>query len=281
MKRLTNKVIVITGGGGVLCGAIAEGLAREGAKVALLNRTFEKAEAVANRIRAQGGQALPIACDVLSKTHCEEARQKVIDTFGLCDILINGAGGNDPRGSTARETWEAGDLGKDGSAAAGSFFSLDPEGIEAVYKLNFMGTFIPTQVFVRDMIGRSGCSIINISSMGAFAPMTKGLAYCAAKAAINNLTQWLAVHFAPAEIRVNAIAPGFFSTEQNKHLLWNPDGSPTARTGKIITHTPMGRLGKPEDLIGAALWLCDEKASGFVTGTVIPVDGGFMAYSGV
>ncbi|MCX7656283.1 MAG: SDR family oxidoreductase, partial [Treponemataceae bacterium] len=243
MKRLNNKVIVITGGGGVLCGAIAEGLAREGAKVALLNRTFEKAEAVANRIRAQGGQAIPIACDVLSKTHCEEAHQKVIETFGPCDILINGAGGNDPRGSTARETWEASDLAPDGTPAPGSFFSLDPEGIEVVYKLNFMGTIIPILVFAKDMIGREGCSIINISSMGAFAPMTKGIAYCAAKAAINNLTQWLSVHFAPASIRVNAIAPGFFSTEQNKHLLWNPDGTPTARTGKIVSHTPMGRLG--------------------------------------
>uniref|UniRef100_A0A7C3IJF6 SDR family oxidoreductase n=1 Tax=Gracilinema caldarium TaxID=215591 RepID=A0A7C3IJF6_9SPIR len=281
MNWLLNKVIVITGGGGVLCSTIAKGLAQRGAKIALLNRTFEKAEKVVCEILANGGEALAVACDVLSKDACIQAKEKVNSAFGTCDILINGAGGNDPQGSTARETWESDDMEANGIPRKGSFLSLEPAGIEYVLHLNFMGTVIPTQVFIPDMLNREGSSIINISSMGAFAPMTKGVAYCAAKAAINNITQWLAIHYAPAQIRVNAIAPGFFSTEQNKHLLWNPDGSPTKRTEQIIAHTPMKRLGKPEDLVGIAAWLCDYRASGFVTGAVIPVDGGFMAYSGV
>lgn len=278
MDSLKGKTAVITGGGGVLCGAIAAGLAARGVRVAVLNRTLEKGERVVERIRNAGGEASAIPCNVLSAEELERARETVAALYGSWDILINGAGGNDPRAATAKETWEAADAA---GAEAGSFFALREEGFRAVFDLNFLGTFLTTQAFAADMVGRKGATIINVSSMGSFSPMTKGVAYCAAKAAINNFTQWMAVYFAPAGIRVNAIAPGFFSTEQNKHLLWNSDGSPTARTGKILAHTPMGRLGTPDDLIGPTLWLCDEGASGFVTGTVVPVDGGFMAYSGV
>ena len=197
--------------------------------------------------------------------------------FGPCDILINGAGGNNARATTDKEYYEPGDL----DAETKSFFDLDQEGVQSVFNLNFTGTLLTTQVFAKDMVGREGCNILNISSMNAYTPLTKIPAYSGAKAAINNFTQWLAVHFSRAGIRVNAIAPGFFSCKQNAALLWNPDGSPTPRTEKILAATPMGRFGLPEELLGALLFLLDNDAAGFITGVVIPVDGGFSAYSGV
>lgn len=274
---LKNKVAVVTGGAGVLCKEFAKALALCGAKVAILGRTLSKAEAVAEEIKEMGGEAIAVSVDVTDAQSVEKAHREVLEKLGKCDILINGAGGNNPRATTDKEYFEAGDVDSDTK----SFFDMSSEDVEFVFNLNFSGTLIPTQAFARDMIGREGCTILNISSMNAYTPLTKIPAYSGAKAAISNFTQWLAVHFSKVGIRVNAIAPGFFSTEQNKKLLWNEDGSPTARTGKILAATPMGRFGTPEELLGALLFLVDEKAASFVTGIVIPVDGGFSAYSGV
>ncbi len=278
--NLQGKVAVITGGSGILCSAMARELGRLGAKVAILGRSKEKAERVADSIVKQGGRAIGLSCDVLSRDSMTKAASIIKDELGPCDILINGAGGNDPRGTTSKETLRPADLQtKDENIR--TFFDMTIEGFDYVLRLNFMGTFIPTQIFTAQLVGRPGATIINISSMAAFSPMTKTPAYSAAKAAISNFTYWLAVHMAEAGIRVNAIAPGFFLTEQNRTLLTNPDGSLTPRADKIIAHTPMRRFGKPEDLLGTLVWLADEQASGFVTGVVVPVDGGFMAYSGV
>ena len=207
----------------------------------------------------------------------EACHHQVLAEIGPCDILLNGAGGNNPRATTDKEYYEAGDL----DAELCFFFDLEQNGVEFVFNLNFLGTLIPTQVFAQDMLGREGCNILNISSMNAFTPLTKIPAYSGAKAAISNFTQWLAVHFVKQGIRVNAIAPGFLSTNQNKALLWNPDGTPTARTGKILAATPMGRFGQPEELVGAVLFLLNNEAASFITGVVLPIDGGFSAYSGV
>ena len=272
------KVAVVTGGAGVLCREFCKALALCGAKVAVLNRTLLKAEAVVEEIKALGGEAIAVAVNVTDPSSVEQAHRAVLEAFGSCDILINGAGGNDPDATADDEFFSPQTLLDPDRK---SFFDLTSEGFSKVFDLNIMGTLVPTQVFARDMAEkRSGC-ILNVSSMNAFTPLTKIPAYSAAKAGVSNFTQWLAVHFAKSGIRCNAIAPGFFSTAQNKKLLWNDDGTPTARTGKILSATPMGRFGEPEELIGSVLFLLDERCSGFITGVVLPIDGGFNAYSGV
>ena len=273
----TGKVAVVTGAGGVLCSAMAKALAQCGAKVALLNRTVAKAEVVVKEIVAEGGVARAYECNVLDKAQCCAVADAVLRDFGPCDLLINGAGGNNPCATTEKEYYEDGDL--DGETK--SFFDLDEAGVRGVFDLNFAGTLIPTQAFARQMVGRKGCSILNISSMNAYTPLTKIPAYSGAKAAVSNFTQWLAVHFSKTGIRVNAIAPGFFATQQNRALLFHEDGTPTQRTEKILAATPMGRFGEREELLGATLFLLDDKAASFVTGVCIPIDGGFSAYSGV
>ena len=275
---IKDKVIVVTGAGGVLCGEFAKLLASYGAKVALLDLNEDAAKAKADEIVKEGGMARGYACNVLDKESLKAAHEAVISDLGTCDILLNGAGGNNPKATTTNEYFTAGDDAKEDII---SFFDLDQKGVEFVFNLNFIGTLLPTQEFARDMIGKEGCSIINISSMNAYTPLTKIPAYSGAKAAISNFTQWLAVHFSKEHIRVNALAPGFFSTKQNAALLFNADGTPTARTEKILAATPMGRFGEPEELNGTLLYLLNEKMSGFVTGVVIPIDGGFSAYSGV
>ncbi len=274
---LKGKVAVVTGAGGVICSMLAEALAAAGAKVALLDLNGERAEEFAKQIVKDGGVAKGYSANVLNKQSLADCHKQVLNDLGKCDILVNGAGGNNPKAQTDKEYFENGDIDADTK----SFFDLDEGGVQFVFNLNYLGTLLPTQELARDMVGREGCNIINISSMNAFTPLTKIPAYSAAKSAVSNFTQWLAVHFSKAGIRVNAIAPGFFSTAQNKSLLWNADGTPTARTGKIIAATPMGRFGEVEELIGATLFLASEKAAGFITGVVLPIDGGFSAYSGV
>ncbi|RCS26636.1 SDR family NAD(P)-dependent oxidoreductase [Polaribacter sp. WD7] len=274
-----SKTIVLTGAGGVLCSTMAMALAKEGNKIAVLDLREEAANKVAEEIKAAGGEAIGVAANVLEKDSLEKAKQVVNDAFGKVDILVNGAGGNHPLGTTSNPFFAMEDLQ---NAAEGfkTFFDLDPKGIEFTFNLNFLGTLIPTQVFATDMVGREGCSILNISSMNAYTPLTKIPAYSGAKAAISNFTQWLAVHFSKVGIRVNALAPGFFLTDQNRALLTNEDGSLTQRGQQIIDQTPMGRYGTADDLVSSTLYLCDD-ASAFVTGIVIPIDGGFSAYSGV
>ncbi len=274
---LSGKVAVVTGAGGVLCSHFAKVLARAGAKVALLDLNFDAANAYAEEIANEGGIAKAYACNVLEKDICEEVALKVKEDLGNCDILINGAGGNNPRATTDKEYFEMGDI----DAETKSFFDLEASGVGFVFNLNFLGTLIPTQCFAKQMVGRDGCNILNISSMNAYTPLTKIPAYSGAKAAISNFTQWLAVHFSKVGIRVNAIAPGFFSTKQNAKLLFNEDGTPTARTGKILAATPMNRFGESEELEGGLLFLLNNEAASFITGVVLPIDGGFSAYSGV
>jgi NAD(P)-dependent dehydrogenase (short-subunit alcohol dehydrogenase family) len=277
---LSGKVAVVTGGGGILCGVMAQALAECGAKVAILDLRVENAQAVADRINAAGGTAIGVAANVLELESLKAAEATVRGAFGGCDILINGAGGNHPKGTTSKEFLRREDL-TNPDEKVNTFFDLDPAGVGFVFNLNFLGTLLPTQVFCREMVNKSGGVVINISSMNAFKPLTKIPAYSGAKAAISNFTQWLAVHLSKVDIRVNAIAPGFFLTDQNRALLTNPDGSLTARGETIIAHTPMGCFGKPEDLVGTLLFLVDKQASGFVNGVVLPVDGAFSAFSGV
>ena len=274
---LTGKVAVVTGAGGVLCSEFSKVLARAGAKVALLDLNYEAAVKFAEEIRKEGGTAKAYACNVLEREICEKVAEEVFRDLGPCDILLNGAGGNNPKATTDKEYFEAGDL----DAETKSFFDLDASGVGFVFNLNFLGTLIPTQAFAKQMVGREGCNILNISSMNAFTPLTKIPAYSGAKAAVSNFTKWLAVHFSKAGIRVNAIAPGFFVTKQNEKLLFNEDRTPTARTGKILAATPMGRFGKASELSGAVLFLLNNDAAGFITGVVLPIDGGFSSYSGV
>ena len=279
-ENLKGRVAVVTGGGGVLCSGFAKDLASLGVKVAVLDLREEAAQIVADEIIAAGGTALAVGCNVLEAESLEAAREKVNAVLGTCDILINGAGGNSPLGTTTKETLELKDMAEKADDVK-TFFDLDAKGISFVFNLNFLGTLLTTQCFAKDMVGKENATILNVSSMNSFKPLTKIPAYSAAKAAISNFTQWMAVHFADVGIRVNAIAPGFFSTIQNAKLLYNEDGSLTERSNKIITHTPMRRFGVPADLTGALVFLCDEEYSGFVTGVVLPVDGGFSAYSGV
>lgn len=274
---LNGKVAVVTGAGGVLCSGMAEALAQCGAKVALLDLNGDAAKQSADKIMAAGGIAKGYQANALEKDSLETAHMKILDDFGPCDILINGAGGNHPLATTDKEYFSAEDLNED----VKTFFDLGQSGVEFVFNLNFIGTLLPTQVFARDMVGRKGCNILNISSMNAYAPLTKIPAYSGAKAAVSNFTQWLAVHFAPEGIRVNALAPGFFVTNQNEKLLYREDGTPTERTGKILAATPMKRFGRTEELIGSVLFFLSEEAAGFITGVVLPIDGGFLAYSGV
>ena len=277
VNDLRDKVIVVTGAGGVLCSMMSKALASAGAKIALLDLHKESADKFAEEIRKDGGIAFGYEANVLDKDSLKKCHEQVLKDLGPCDILLNGAGGNNPKATTDKEYFEYGDL----DSETKSFFDLDASGFEFVFNLNILGTLLPTQEFSKDMIGRKGCSILNISSMNAFAPLTKIPAYSGAKAAVSNFTKWLAVHFSKVGIRVNAIAPGFFSTAQNKALLWNDDGTPTARTGKIIGATPMGRFGEPEELLGSVLFLLSENAASFITGVVLPIDGGFSSYSGV
>lgn len=278
--NLNNKVAVVTGGAGVLGGYWVDALAACGAKVAILDRNLSLAERKAGEVLEAGGIALGVEADVLNKESLRKAHELVLERFGACDILLNGAGGNHPKGTTTKEYLYPEDLNNEAEDLI-TFFDLDEQGIRFVFDLNFLGTLLPSQEFSKDMIGRKGCTIINVSSMNAYTPLTKIPAYSAAKAAISNFTQWLAVHMSKVGIRVNAIAPGFFVTNQNEALLKTEDGGFTPRAEKILNSTPMNRFGEPEELLGALLFLVNEDASSFVNGIVIPVDGGFSAYSGV
>ena len=277
---LKNQVAVVTGGGGVLCSTMAGALAACGAKIAIADLRLEAAETVAGQICKAGGTAIGVACNVLEKESLAAANERVKQELGPVDILINGAGGNHPKGTTSAEYLRPEDLANANKDLI-TFYDLDPKGVEFVFNLNFLGTLLPTQAFTREMAAKGKGVVINISSMNAFRPLTKIPAYSGAKAAVSNFTQWLAVHFSRVGVRVNGIAPGFFVTDQNRSLLTKPDGSWTPRADTILAHTPMGRFGAASDLAGTLLWLVSDEGAGFVTGVVIPVDGGFSAFSGV
>ena len=276
---LQDKVAVVTGGGGVLGSYFAKALAECGAKVAILDLNQEPADRVAKEINEAGGKAIGVAANVLDREALEAARDIVEKELGTCDILLNNAGGNNPKGTTDDEFFNLETVKNNPEMK--TFFDLDPKGVGFVFDLNFLGTLLPSQVFAKAMTEKKGSCIINVSSMNAFTPLTKIPAYSGAKAAISNFTQWCATYFAKAGIRVNAIAPGFLVTKQNEKLLFNEDGTPTARTGKIIGSTPMERFGEPEELVGGLLFLASEDAASFVTGVVLPIDGGFSSYTGV
>ena len=277
MSYFENKTVVITGGSGVLCREFAKAMAAEGAKVAVLGRTLSKLDEVVKEIEENGGTAISVVCDVVSEESVNAAKKIINEKFGKTDILINGAGGNNAAANTQKDYFEAGDKENDDVK---SFFDVSLDGFRYVFDVNITGTVIPTKAFMTDLIETKG-NVLNISSMSAYHPMTRVAAYSAAKAAVSNFTEWVAVHFAKAGVRCNAMAPGFFLTQQNHDLLVNPDGTNTSRADKIIAGTPMGRFGEPEELIGTLLWITDNEKAGFVTGIVVPVDGGFNAYSGV
>jgi len=271
----TGKVVVVTGAGGLICGAMARAFAQSGAKVAALDLNEEAVTKLADELTAEGFVCKGYKANVLDGALLETVHQQVLADLGPCDILVNGAGGNNPRATTDNEyQHEAKEGGK-------SFFDLNAEGVDFVFKLNFQGTLIPTQIFAKDMVEKKAGCILNISSMNAYTPLTKIPAYSAAKAGISNFTQWLATHFAGTGIRCNAIAPGFLVSAQNYKLLFNEDGTPTARSGKILGGTPMNRYLDASELLGATLFLCDDRAASAITGIVLPIDGGFSAYSGV
>ena len=270
-----DKVVVVTGAGGLICGAMARAFAQSGAKVAALDLNEEAVKKLAKELRAEGFVCNGYKSNVLDAEELEKVHEQVLADLGPCDILVNGAGGNNPRATTDNEyQHEAKDGGK-------SFFDLDASGVDFVFKLNFQGTLIPTQVFAKDMVAKKSGSILNISSMNAYTPLTKIPAYSAAKAGISNFTQWLATHFAGTGIRCNAIAPGFLVSAQNYKLLFSEDGTPTARSAKILKGTPMDRFVDASELLGATLFLCDDRSASAITGVVLPVDCGFAAYSGV
>ena len=273
--NFTGKVVVVTGAGGVLCGDMARAYAIAGAKVAALDLNEEAVKKLANELKAQGYICEGYKANVLDREVLEEVHKQVLADLGPCDILINGAGGNNPRATTDNEYQHE---AKEGQK---TFFDLDAAGVDFVFKLNFQGTLLPTQVFAKDMVERKCGNILNISSMNAYIPLTKIPAYSGAKAGISNFTQWLATHFAGTGIRCNAIAPGFLVSNQNRALLFNEDGTPTARSNKILNGTPMGRFAESEELLGGMFFLTDDKAASAVTGVILPIDCGFAAYSGV
>jgi len=271
----TGRVVVITGAGGVLCGTMARAFAQAGAKVAALNKSTEAIQKMERECAAEGFTCKAYQVDVLDAAALEAVRRQVLEDLGPCDILINGAGGNNPRATTENEyQHEAKEDQK-------TFFDLGSEDVDAVFRLNFQGTLLPTQVFAKDMVERKKGCILNISSMNAYIPLTKIPAYSGAKAAVSNFTQWLATHFAGTGIRCNAIAPGFLVSNQNRSLLYHEDGTPTDRTRKILSSTPMNRFVESEELLGGVFFLCDDRAASAVTGVVLPIDAGFSAYSGV
>lgn len=281
--NLSGKTAIVTGGSGTLCSAMAYGLAVCGAKVAIIGRNKEKLASVSEKLTKDALDEYNknvivkgYSCNVINKDELSAAYETIKNELGSCDILINGAGGNQPGAITSIEM-----LKKDKEDSDYSFWNLDEDRIRDVMDLNYMGTLLPIQVFTKDMVEKRSGSIINIASVTSILPLTKVMAYGNAKSAILNLTQWLAVHFGESGIRCNAIAPGFYAAEQNHDLLFNADGTYTDRARKIIARTPMGRFGNPEELIGAALFLASDETASFVNGIVLPVDGGYSAYSGV
>lgn len=271
MKKFEGKVVAITGAGGVICGGLSEHFASLGAKIALLDLRQESGQKVADGIIAKGGIAKAYACNVLDENVLKEVHEAIVRDLGKVDILINGAGGNSPKATTDDEFYDPN--------AAKSFLGLDKSGFEFVFSLNMMGTFLPSKEFLPDLIENKG-SVLNISSMNSFTPLTKIPAYSGAKAAVSNFTKWLATYLAKTGVRVNAIAPGFFLTAQNHALMFDENGNPSERSKKILNNTPMGRFGEKEELYGASEFLVSPEAS-FITGVVLPIDGGFAAYSGV
>lgn len=271
----SGKVVVVTGAGGLICGAMARAFAQSGAKVAALDLNEEAVKKLADELKAEGFVCEGYKANVLDPAALEEVHQAVLADLGACDILVNGAGGNNPRATTDNEyQHEVKEGGK-------SFFDLQADGVDFVFKLNFQGTLLPTQAFAKDMVEKKKGCILNVSSMNAYTPLTKIPAYSAAKAGISNFTQWLATHFAGTGIRCNAIAPGFLVSAQNYKLLFNEDGTPTARSAKILNGTPMNRFVDSDELLGGTLFLCDDTSASAITGVVLPIDCGFAAYSGV
>lgn len=270
-----DKVVVVTGAGGLICGAMARAFAQSGAKVAALDINEDAVKKLADELKSEGFICEGYKADVLDKNSLEDVHSAVVSDLGKCDILVNGAGGNNPRATTSNEYQH------EATESSKTFFDLEADGVDFVFKLNFQGTLLPTQVFAKDLVEKKGGCILNISSMNSYTPLTKIPAYSAAKAGISNFTQWLATHFAGSNIRCNAIAPGFLVSAQNKALLYNEDGSLTARSEKILSGTPTKRFVDASELIGATLFLCDDKSASAITGVVLPIDAGFSAYSGV